>query len=420
MSAAVLHEASDVVVLSGEGSNDAINGHMREISKLFGGTGYAIRFYDMKRIAPEELQGLARLLAGGSVAFGLSFLGIGQELELRLEGAPAPVSAWDHFGIPLIKLHGDTPAYYLDRHRDVPLTAVNAYYFEEHLAFRRWMLPDSRAMGALVQPYIASDTPLAAVDFERRKRGTLVFVKNGGDPQALMALWAQKLPETVSDQLIDLALAIEKPALRTGRFLIHEFVIDALEAAHVDAQAMRPLVRLYVAQLDDYVRRVKSTLIARALLPFPVVIQGAGWDHVDFAKARAKHAPPLDFAETEAVFRNELGVIDMSPNIDGGAHDRLFRAAGTYAYALTNKSSWLERVCPELNARAFEFEEGSIAASAERALANPGECVAIARTFGEAYRRQYTASAWVDRITALADMSRTMAHEFPVQPYFVW
>lgn len=411
---------TDVVVLSGHGASDSINGHMRSISELLSGGGYTVHFYDMAQASHDERSQLARLLAGDSVAFAVSFLGIGHNFEVQPKDAAAPVNAWDYTAVPIIKLHGDSPAYYLERHGDVPHIGVNAYYFEEHLAFRRWMLPDSRAMAAMVDPYLASDTPPPTVDFERRKRGTLVFVKNGGDPRELMALWAQKLPETISDQLIGLALEIEKPALATGRFLIHEFVVDHLEAARVETRSLRPLVRLYVAQLDDYMRRVKSTMIAKSLLPFPVVVQGAGWDHVDFSRAKAKLAPPLDFVATEAVFQQALGVIDMSPNIDGGAHDRLFRAAGTYAFALTNRTSWLQEVCPELNARAFEFDPASIAASVERALADPAECVALALIFAKAYRSRYTPAAWVERLAALADMSRTQHGKPALQPYFAW
>ena len=413
---------NDVVVLSGQGGNDAINGLMRCISELLDESGYTVHFYDMARATPDDMSRLATLLAGGTVAFAASFLGIGHDLEARPQGAPGPVNVWDYTGIPLLKLHGDSPAYFLERHGDVPASGVNAYYFDEHLAFRQWMLPASSSIAAMVDPYFASDTPLSSIDFAKRRHGTLVFVKNGGDPRELMALWPRQLPETISDQLIELALEIEKPGLRAGRFLIHEFVVDYLDSKRIDTHALRPLVRLYVAQLDDYLRRVKSTMIGRALLRFPVTVQGAGWDHVDFSRAKARHAPPLDFGASETVYQNELGIIDMSPNIDGGAHDRMFRAAGAYAFALTNKCSWLEKVCPELNARAFEFDEASIASSVERALAKPAECTALGEAFGKAYRRHYSRTGWVDRLSALADISRIQSANYKpaLQPYFVW
>jgi hypothetical protein len=411
-----------VVVLSGAGASNAIDGLMRTVAGLLQENGLPVKFFDVSRATNEDWGGLLSFLMSGRVRFALSFLGIGQDFQVKLGEAGETVNAWEHANIPFIKLHGDSPAYFLKRHLDVPLTGVNLYYFDEHLEFRRWMHPETRSIAAMVDPYLISDTPPDTIDFESRKRGTLVFLKNGGSPHELMTLWRQKLPESMSDELIELALAIVQPALKPGRFLFHQFVLDHLDRKRIDPRGLREIVRLYVAQLDDYVRRVKANMVVKALLPFPVIIHGAGWDHLDLAGARAQVAPPLDFETTGKVFQTQLGVIDMTPNVDGCGHDRMLRAAGTYAFGLANKSSWLEGLLPELNARAYEFSEDSIAVSVDRALKNPSECVELAQAYGRAYRRRYDAGAWVDRLTALADMSRLQSdRDKPVlQPFFVW
>jgi hypothetical protein len=411
-----------VVVLSGAGANNAIDGLMRTVAGLLEKNGLPVKFFDVSRSTNEEWGELLPLLMSGRVSFALSFLGVGQDFQVKLGEAGETVNAWEHANIPFIKLHGDSPAYFLKRHLDQPSVGVNAYHFDEHLEFQRWIHPNASTLAATIDPYIISDTPLDAVDFEPRKAGTLVFVKNGGDPHELISLWQQTLPESISDELIELALAIVAPALKTGRFLIHRFVLDHLDAKRIDPRGLRGIVRLYVAQLDDYVRRVKANMVVKALLPFPVIVQGARWEHVDFSGARARLSGPLDFSATEAVFQDQLGVIDLSPNVDGTGHDRLWRAAGAYAFGLANKSTWLERTLPELNARAYEFDEESIASSVERALGNPSECISIAEAYGKAYRRRYATADFVDKLIALADMSRLEAsRDKPaLQPYFVW
>jgi hypothetical protein len=410
------------VVLSGASASNAIDGLMRAVAALLEQNGLAVKFFDVTLAKNEDWAGLVPLLMSGGVSFALSFLGIGQDFQVQAGEGAAPVNAWEQANVPFIKLHGDSPAYFLKRHLDLPLTGVNLYHFDEHLAFQRWMHPEAKSMAATVDPYLISDTPLDTIDFGSRKRGTLVFLKNGGSPHELMALWRQKLPESMSDELIELALAIVTPALKPGRFLVHQFVLDHLDSRGIDPRGLRDIVRLYVAQLDDYVRRIKANMVAKVLLRFPVIIHGAGWSHLDLAGARAQLAPPLDFTTTGTVFRTQLGVIDMMPNVDGCGHDRMLRAAGTYAFGLANKSSWLERLSPELNARAYEFNEDSIAASVDHALGNRSECVELAQAYGRAFRRRYDSGAWVDTLTALADMSRLKsARDKPaLQPFFLW
>ena len=84
----------------------------------------------------------------------------------------------------------------------------------------------------------------------------------------------------------------------------------------------------FAAQLDDYLRRIKSEMIATAILDFPVIVQGDLWGHVDFAGRSARLVPGEDFVASRRVFADELGVIDMSPNMDTEPHDRVQRAAG--------------------------------------------------------------------------------------------
>jgi hypothetical protein len=411
-----------VIVLSDSGRNDAINGVMRALSVVLEQQSLDVDYFDVGICTGDDWQRAINLLSSGIVKFAVTYLGIGQDLSIEVKASAESRNAWEAFNVPLIKIHGDLPAYFLQRHSDYPSTSINLYASEDYLEFHRWALPDARCISAVFEPYLISDTPRQSIDFRRRANGKLVFLKTGGNPEALASLWQQKLPDSICEQLLELKNEMMAVALKPGRFSVLQFVLDYLSSRRIDSRGLAAIVRLYVAQLDDYLRRAKATLVGKALLGFPVVIQGSGWDHLDFSGAKAQLVAPANFQSTETIFQNELGIVDMSPNVDTSVHDRMWRAAGTYAFALTNKSSWLENLLPELNAYAYEFDEDSIRTSVDRVLRHPAECVALAERYGNIFRERYKPEAVVDRLITLADMARLQgaAQKPPLQPYFVW
>src|SRR5207249_1009738 len=102
--------------------------------------------------------------------------------------------------------------------------------------------------------------------------------------------------------------------LRPGKLLIGDFVAQFIEARGIAPESAMSLMPFFAAQLDDYLRRIKSEMIATAILDFPVVVQGDLWSHVDFSGRRARLVQGEDFVASRRVFAEELGVIDMSPN----------------------------------------------------------------------------------------------------------
>lgn len=411
-----------VVVLSDSGRNDAINGMMRALAAVMEQRSFDVDYFDVGTCTPEDWARLVTLLSSGIVKFAVTYLGIAQDLSIKRKGAENSSNAWEAFSVPLIKIHGDSPAYYLQRHSDTPSTSINIYASEEFLEFRRWALPDTRCISAVCEPCLISDTPRQSIDFPRRARGRLVFLKTGGNPAELTSLWRQQLAAPICNQLFELASEIKAAALKPGGFSLLRFVLDYFASRQIDTTGLGTTVRLYVAQLDDYLRRLKATLVGQTLLGFPVLVQGSNWDHLDWTGAKAQFVAPGTFQSLEAIFQNELGIVDMSPNVYTSAHDRMWRAAGTYAFALTNKSAWLENLLPELNACAYEFNEDSIEASVDRVLRHPADCVALGERYGEVFRSRYPAEAWVDRLVVLADLARLQgaAQKPALQPYFVW
>lgn len=408
-----------VLAFSGKGANDAIVGLIAQYSEALADKGLSV-----VQIAPEpaEYEYAAREMSAGNVAFGLTWLGIGQDFNVLVGDQRARANAWEVFNVPLLKLHGDIPAYFQDLHGDTPRNAVNLYPAREFIDFRRRFMPEARALTGLVPPFVLAPIERSAIRRTERLSGTLVFLKNGNSPAELRRLWAERLSPRVARLVERIADAIAPVGLRPGPLLIGEFAADFLEEERIDAESARPLISFLTAQMDDYLRRLKSEMIARALLEFPVIVQGNLWEHVDFRGAKARLVAGQSFDDSHKVFAGQLGIIDMSPNIDTGCHERVQRAAGAYAMVLTNRQSWLESSLPGFDDLMFEFDPESIKARVAGVLANPDRHLDLAVSFGEHFRQVFPREAFADRIVDLAELGALQGNEEGprIQPFFVW
>ena len=407
-----------VLVLPGGGANNAIQGMMTEFGTVLSAHGLNIVHITFE---PPELQYAIDLMARGDVSFALTWLGIGQDISVSDEDG-RQLSAWDALRVPLVKIHADHPAYFSDRHRDTPRNSVNLYMAAEFMEFRRRWLPDARALTGLVPPWPIAPLPRAAVDLNKRRHGKLVFLKNGNSPRDLRHLWHERLTPAVAGLIDAMAEEILAIGLRPGKLLIGDFVASFIAGRGIEPESAVPLLPFFAAQLDDYLRRVKSEMIAKAILDFPVIVQGGLWDHVDFTGRRARLVPGEDFVASRRVFAEELGVIDMSPNMDSEPHDRMQRAAGSYSLVLSNKQTWIAEEFPGFEEITFEFDPESIKARIADVLARPDRYLELGVSFGERFREVHPMEAFVRRVVELADLAALQcAREKPLlQPFVVW
>jgi len=407
-----------VLVFSGQGGNDAIRGLMTEFGNSLISIGMSVVHVDMDH---GELQAAADLAANGKVAFGLTYLGVGQDIAVTTSPGES-VNLWEACRIPLLKIHGDIPAYYADRHRDTPSTAVNLYVADEFLRFRQRWLAEARTLAAVIPPMPLFDIDKAAVDVSIRKRGKLVFIKNGNSHTDLRRLWNERLSRSIAGMLESMAEAATAPSLKAKPFYIGDFVAESLAGGGIDPLSSISLVRFFTAQIDDYLRRVKSELIVTSLLDLPVIIQGGNWGHVDFAGRRAQLVPGQRYDDTRRVFTDALGILDMSPNTQGAPHERIWRAAGCFTLALTNRQGWLDCAFAEFKDLDFEFHAESIQTRVSDVIAHADRYLDLGISFGEAFRRVYPKESFANKIVDLAEIAMLKyANPKPsVQPFFVW
>ena len=408
-----------VLVLSGKGANDAIRGQMAEYGGALESMGLSVVHIVQDQ---AELQYAVDLVCAGQVRFAFTWLGIGQDLMVAASGDQEGRNLWEALGVPLVKFHGDIPAYFIDYHVDVPRNAVNLYDAVEFMYFRRRWLPRARALSTVISGLPISPLPRQGVDAALRRRGKLVFLKNGDSPTELRQLWQERLPRSIARLVADMADAITPIGLRPGLLHIGDFVASCLEDRRVDPDSAGGLVPFFTAQLDDYLRRVKSRMIAESILDLPVVVQGSFWQHVDFTGRRAQLVEGQDYEASRHVYLDQLGVIDMSPNVDTAPHERVLRAAGSFATILTNRQGWLASQFPGCEELTFEFTPDSIRARVSDAIAHPDKYLDLGIAFGERFRELYTREAFAQRVVEMADLAALQwSPQKPfIQPFFVW
>jgi hypothetical protein len=410
-----------VFAFTGRGANDAIRGLMAEYADALGTLGLSV--VEINVLEAAELQYVVEQMAAGHVAFGLTWLGVGQDLAVTESGTGRRRNAWEAFGLPLLKLHGDLPAYFSDYHRDAPRTTVNLYHAAEFLRFWSDWLPHERALTVQIPPLPLSPLHQNSIDRATRKRGKLVFLKNGNSPEQLCALWRERLTPGVARIIQSLAEAIAPVGLRAGPLLIGDFVARFLECeVQADRKSVADLVLFFTAQMDDFLRRLKSDMIARAVLDLPVLVQGNLWDHIDFTGRAAQRVDGLDYRETLSVYREQLGIIDMSPNVDTWPHDRIQRAAGSFTAFLTNRQGWLTEQFAGFDDLMFEFSEDSIRTRVSAAIARPDHYLDLGAAFGSQFRERYTREGFARRLADAAELARLSGRpDRPtIQPFFVW
>jgi hypothetical protein len=408
-----------VVILSGTGENDAIGGLMSEYGNALTSMGLPVVNVTFE---PSELQFAVDRMVAGEVRFGLTWLGIGQDLGVQT-AAGQRTNLWETTRTPLLKIHGDTPAYFSDRHHDVPNTSVNLYMGSEFARFRRRWMPQAKTLAAVVPPWPMASVDRSRIDVSARRKGTLVFLKNGNAPAALRQLWRERLgSSSLLGYLEALAEQVSPLSLQARVLHIGDVVGEFLSGRGIDPDTAQPLITFLTAQLDDYTRRVKSELVAKSILDFPVIVRGSRWAHVDFSGRRAKLLPGLGFRESSGVYASELGVIDMAANMHTEPHERVQRAAGAYALVVTNRQRWLEDDFPEFRELAFDFDAASIAAKVADVLDNREKYVEMGLAFGERFRQVHPTEEFVRRVVELADIAAVKyASEKPqLQDYFGW
>lgn len=360
----------------------------------------------------------ANLIFDRKVRYCISWAGVGASIETTLAGKQENV--WAASKTPLFKLMGDHPAYFLDLHRSPSSLFVNVYGFQEHRDFfTRNLSP--KGYSAIVPLVHLDPLPPSDIDFEAKKQGKIYFLKNGNDPEALRRRWQARLPSKVAGALLALSeeLLASLPVERS--WTIEERVVRYFADLGIDVAGRTKFLSLYIAQLDDYMRRVKSAMIVQSLLDFPIEVHGEKWEHIDFSGRRATLVPYGDYTRSKELIREALAVLDMSPNTYSLPHERFVRCASRHTLCLTNHSEYLAREFAPLGQPLFDFTPDSIRATVGAALEDPHGHVEAGRRIGAEFKRRHSLDDLFDFFDMLAEQIGVQEGGDPmIQEFFSW
>jgi len=410
-----------ILILAGSGANDAINAVCKQKEAAFHLA--AKKTYYIDASLPDFAQKLEDALLNYEIEFVFSYLGIGSDLCWKLPDSEQLINVWEYHNIPFIKLQSDLPSYFIQRHGPVPKTSINIYASPELAQVQTWYYQEQKTPHVINKPIVFDRQSIENIDFSQRSNGTLVFLKNGNNPNQLLDMWERNLPHSMAQDLFDLAQSLLPAVLRCEPINVFGAIVDFVTAKMGNALACRDMVRLYSAQLDDFFRRIKSTMVAESLKKFPVKIIGSHWEHVNDGESVAKFSNDINFSvHSKEIFANELGLIDMTPNLDLNVHDRFCRAVGNYAFILTNKTSWMQEVFPEFNDYTYIFDKEQFESKVEFLLNNKELVIEQGKLLGTLANERMNNLDFVNPLIEAAEKMKFMHQQQKphMQDFYVW
>jgi hypothetical protein len=378
-----------VVFLSGTTRGGTLEGIGRSFGAGF--TALGLRFVEVSLLDQVRFLETMRTLDFQHVRLVFSWVSMGMELAMtRPDGSS--FNPWQEMGIPFISIHGDSPAYFFDRHVVRDSHFISLYCYAEHCALRR-RLPLVRGPLETIWPILLDEVPITEIDFKAKRHGKLLFLKNGKNPASIRRLWASFLEPTLLNAIMEIASELEHhlgdPVVQQTEVpQIDDLVTRYFTERDFDIGPLLKLRLLFIAQLDDYVRAVKGTLMAEALMDFPVEIRGNNWGYLDFTGKRAQCIDECDYVKSVGLIRRALGTIDMSPNTSSRPHDRPMRAYGAHTLCLTNEQEFQQHL-PHGKLLSFSFSRESLQEKVASLLANKEAAIEMGIEVAAAYRQQH-------------------------------
>ncbi len=407
-----------VLLLSGTTRGGTLEGICRSFAAVL--RQLDIQLVEIELTDLNSLLGKLKSLDLSRVLFALSCVGMGLDLTIQRDGKES--NLWQELGIPCITLHGDSPAYFFDRHVVRNNTVTSLYAFAEHCTLRK-RLPRVHGPVGIMPPILIDMAAMDEIDFAAKRNGTLLFLKNGKDPGAIQNIWRSCLPKRTLQPLLELAGQLASNLNCSCGNQIDDVVTAYFTQNGLEVEPLVKLRLFFIAQLDDYLRAVKCTAMAEALMDLPVEIRGNEWTHLNFSGKRATYIDDCNFVDSTSLLRRSLGMIDMSPNTGSLPHDRVMRAYGSHTLCLTNQGqSFLQELpfAPELS---YTFDKESLQAQVSYLLSHRSEAVemgiADAQRFCALNPPELAFQRMLD-YAALTRLDQTSQRPSVVQDFFIW
>lgn len=407
-----------IVYLTAGSMNDALGAAGRAHRSLFENLGHD--HVEVNLASPRAQELLDATIHGQPIEFSYGAVGFGADLRGRTADG-RDVNLWEANQIPFISLNGDSPAYFFDRHVMPSPWHACLYCYPEHLELRQRLKP-TRGIYGTVPPFPRDLTDRLDVDFRKKEQGTLLFLKNGNDPEKLVEAWRQAMPAEAFVALAGLASELANSVATELGCDIDAMVTSYFRSKGWDITECVNLRLFFIAQLDDYLRRIKSTMLAEILADFPVEIRGLNWEHVNFSGRRARYIRGGDYTKSRQEIVESLGIVDMSPNTQRLPHERPLRAFGLYTLCLTNEQAYFTDNFDESAAFSYRFIKEELREKFADVLGHPRRYVELGVAVAEQFRQRYKPEDFAQFMLDTANYVRlTCRGRTPgLQDFFIW
>lgn len=407
-----------VIFLSGMTRGATLEGIGRTFAHTFRELG--LEFVEISLlIPPQQFDEIIRKVDFSRVRMIYSWVGMG--LDLKITHQKKICNLWQTLRVPFLTIHGDSPVYFFDRHKVPSPNFISAYGFDEHCILRK-RLPMLNGPVYTVEPPVIDDVGLGAIDWKTRKNGPLLFLKNGKDPKALRQMWTANLDEFQLHSLLEIADYLEQHLDDGPCEDIDTVVIRYFHEHGFDIEPMLKLRFFFTAQLDDYIRAYKCSLLAEALKDLPVEIRGNNWHHIDFTSAKATYIDECDYVKSIGLLRGALATMDMSPNTSSRAHDRVLRSLGAHGLCITNRQQWALSL-PHHENFSYCYTKESIQQTVSWALTHRNDVLETGKEVAAAYRKLHPLRDYLQQMlhwASLAKLDQLRQHPKDAQDFFCW
>lgn len=407
-----------VLFLSGTTRGATLEGIGRSLGRHFETLG--IGFMEISLLDQENLLDNLRRVNFQEIKLVFSWVSMGLDVKVR-EQDGKELDLWHEIGIPFITMHGDSPAYFFDRHVMRDSKFITFYGFSEHCDLRR-RLPRLNGPIGTLWPGLLDPLPIEQLDVERKKSGKILFLKNGKDPLHLKRFWSTCLEPRPLRAILDLAAELENDLDNPVGNQIDDLITRYFLDQDLDIDQLLKLRLFFIAQLDDYLRAVKCTRMAEALMDFPIEIRGNNWSHLDFSGKKATYIDECDYTKSIGLIRDSLGLIDVSPNTVSRPHDRFMRACGANTFCLTNEQQFLKDL-PHSEHLSFQFEKESLQQKVAYLLDHKASAIEMGIEVASAYSANHPSTESPLKMLEYASMARLdNLKQRPIgsQDFFVW
>ncbi len=339
-----------------------------------------------------------------SPIFTFGYAGIGIDIKFLTNNKE--INFCNYSGIPLISLYGDSPAYVEYLHLQNSHKQIGLYGFKEHLALRKSFGKIEGGVGLSIPCVI--DNTKADISKKANKDSPIVFLKNIHSHTKTLKYWNENYPKRIKDFLLETSLYLEESIEKSTHTTIVDCVDKYIYQVGLDGEILHKLRLKLISELDKYMRGFKAKFFANIFLDYPVEIHGSGWDQINLSNKIGKIISEVDYVKSESIILESMAQVNLSPNTEGGWHDRILRSAGAKKICISNYSQDEITENTYLSNLTFNLTEDSIRTRLDWLFDNREELIDLGKNFHKEISNRFSVEKFISKLEECANIAKAI------------